>query len=172
MKQAIADLGKRKIIAIIITILLVAGIPILIVGATHLHENGGFVAMLVIGIVSVVVGFYGTPIAWVQVHSASRRVTLVRAVNEEHLYTVRELAARLNVISKEASLLMGECLRKGYLTGYLREGDRLYLNENTELKPTEYSVECNRCGAYVTYTEKDAKCPYCGCALPITNKKN
>lgn len=171
MKQALADLEKRKIIAIVLSIMFVAGLPILIVGATRLHQNGGFVAMLVIGIVFVVLGFYGTPVAWVQVGAASRRANIVRAVNEEHLYTVKELAVRLNVSEKEASAALRECMQKGYLTGYLLEGDSVVLNENVALGPKEYSVECSHCGAYVTSSGKGAKCPYCGCALPEPKKE-
>lgn len=172
MEKAFADLGKRKTLAIILSVMLVAGVPILIVGATRLHQNGGFVAMLVIGIVFTVLGFYGTPLAWVQVGTASRRAMLVRAINEEHLYTVQELAVRLDITEKDASAFMRECMQKGYLTGYMRDGDRLILNENVALGPKEYSVECSHCGAYVTCSEKDAKCPYCGCALPVPKKNN
>ena len=172
MEKAEKSVKKRFYISLFLTIYFIVGIPLLVVGATRLSQGGGYVFMLVLGIIGAVVGFYGMPVAWVMYGNARTELALVSAVRNEHLYTVQELSARLASNEKQTSANLDNCIRKGYLTGYLRKGDRLYLNENTELKPTEYSVECTRCGAYVTYTGTGAKCPYCGSALPAPAKSD
>lgn len=165
MDKILKVIKKRQITAIILTVALIVGIPSIIIGATRLGQNAGFVVLMVFGIVATVAGFYGSPVAWVAVGNAKSECTLVTAVETEHLYTVRELSARLNKNERNTSALLNDCIMKGYLVGYLREGDRLILNENTSLHPTEHNMDCPYCGAVVTFTGTSAKCPYCGSAL-------
>ena len=76
------------------------------------------------------------------------------------------LIAGLSVNGKTASATLNNCIRKGYLVGYIREGDRLVLNENRALGPTQYTLVCSHCGATVELTKGDtARCPYCGSVL-------
>ena len=79
----------------------------------------------------------------------------MQAVTQEHLYTVADLAQRLSVNGKTASATLNNCIRKGYLVGYIREGDRLVLNENRALGPTQYTLVCSHCGATVELTKGD-----------------
>ena len=155
----LAEKAKKRnfILALAFTIGLIAGIPCIVVGATNMGDNKGFVALLVFGIVGTVLGFYGSPLMWTR---------LVRAVTQEHLYTVADLAQRLSVNGKTASDTLNNCIRKGYLVGFIREGDRLVLNENRALGPTQYTLVCSHCGATVELTKGDtARCPYCGSVL-------
>ena len=129
MELALKAKKKNTALAIILTIGLVAGIPLLVVGAVNMDDNKGFVALLVIGIACVVAGFYGAPIAWTRLVTVNQELTLVKAVTEENLYTVADIAQRLSVNGKTASATLNNCIRKGYLVGYIREGDSLVLNE-------------------------------------------
>lgn len=165
------------IVATVLSVLLVAGIPCIVIGAKGLHgphhAAGGFAALLAFGIIFVVLGFYGSPLAWVKYGTARQERTLVGAVVNEHLHTVADLAQRLNVNGMQASNLLNGCIRKGYLTGFIREGDSLVLNENTALAPTTYNVECSHCGASVTVQKGDSlRCPYCGSALNLPDRRN
>ena len=77
----------------------------------------------------------------------------------------------LSVNGKTASATLNNCIRKGYLVGYIREGDRLVLNENRALGPTQYTLVCSHCGATVELTKGDtARCPYCGSVLSDPGK--
>lgn len=168
MELALKAKKKNTALAIILTIGLVAGIPLLVVGAVNMDDNKGFVALLVIGIACVVAGFYGAPIAWTRLVTVNQELTLVKAVTEENLYTVADIAQRLSVNGKTASATLNNCIRKGYLVGYIREGDSLVLNENRTLAPTAYTIDCPRCGAQVTLTKNDSPhCPYCGSVLTL-----
>ena len=168
MELALKAKKKNTALAIILTIGLVAGIPLLVVGAVNMDDNKGFVALLVIGIACVVAGFYGAPIAWTRLVTVNQELTLVKAVTEENLYTVADIAQRLSVNGKTASATLNNCIRKGYLVGYIREGDSLVLNENRTLAPTAYTIDCPRCGAQVTLTKNDSpRFPYCGSVLTL-----
>ena len=163
MELALKAKKKNTALAIVLTIGLVAGIPLRVVGAVNMDDNKGFVALLVIGIACVVAGFYGAPIAWTRLVTVNQELTLVKAVTEENLYTVADIAQRLSVNGKTASATLNNCIRKGYLVGYIREGDSLVLNENRTLAPTAYTIDCPRCGAPVTRPKNDSpRCPYCG----------
>ena len=138
----LAEKAKKRnfILALAFTIGLIAGIPCIVVGATNMGDNKGFVALLVFGIVGTVLGFYGSPLMWTRLATVNQELTVVR-------------------------------IRKGYLVGYIREGDRLVLNENRALGPTQYTLVCSHCGATVELTKGDtARCPYCGSVLSDPGK--
>lgn len=72
---------------------------------------------------------------------------------------------------KQTSATLNSCIKKGYLTGFIREGDTLVLNENRALAPTTLTVDCPRCGATFTLQKGDtARCPYCGSVVPTDRK--
>ena len=169
----LAEKAKKRnfILALAFTIGLIAGIPFIVVGAINMGDNKGYIAMLVLGIVGTVLGFYGTPLLWVRVSTVNQELTVVRAVTQEHLYTVADLAQRLSVNGKTASATLNNCIRKGYLVGYIREGDSLVLNENRALAPTQFSLVCAHCGATVQLQKGEtSRCPYCGSVLSAPGK--
>lgn len=171
----LAEKAKKRnfILALVFTIGLVAGIPCIVLGAVNMGDNKGFVALLVFGIVGTVLGFYGSPLLWTRLATVNQELTLVKAVTQEHLHTVADLAQRLSVNGKTASATLNNCIRKGYLVGFIREGDQLVLNENRALAPTTYAVQCPYCGASLTVQKGDsAKCPYCGSVLAAPKKGN
>ena len=155
----LAEKAKKRnfILALAFTIGLIAGIPCIVVGATNMGDNKGFVALLVFGIVGTVLGFYGSPLMWTRLATVNQELTVVQAVTQEHLYTVADLAQRLSVNGKTASDTLNNCIRKGYLVGYIREG--------------QYTLVCSHCGATVELTKGDtARCPYCGSVLSDPSK--
>lgn len=80
MELALKAKKKNIALATALTIGLIAGIPLLVVGAVNMDDNKGFVALLVIGIACVVAGFYGAPIAWTRLVTVNQELTLVKAV--------------------------------------------------------------------------------------------
>ena len=172
MELALKAKKRNFALALILTLGLIAGIPCIVLGATNMGDNKGFVALLVFGIVGTVLGFYGSPLMWTRLATVNQELTVVQAVTQEHLYTVADLAQRLSVNGKTASATLNNCIRKGYLVGYIREGDRLVLNENRALGPTQYTLVCSHCGATVELTKGDtARCPYCGSVLSDPGKR-
>ena len=129
MELALKAKKRNFALALILTLGLIAGIPCIVLGAINMGDNKGFVALLVFGIVGTVLGFYGSPLMWTRLATVNQELTVVQAVTQEHLYTVADLAQRLSVNGKTASATLNNCIRKGYLVGYIREGDRLVLRE-------------------------------------------
>ena len=123
----------------------------------------GIVPVWAIGIALMVAGFYGCPIAWVGYGNKRSLYRLVQAVEEENIYTVRELASQLGLSEKEVRNRIDACFNKRYLVGYKREADGLVLNENRALREREHGAICPSCGAKFDYKAgEDPRCPYCG----------
>ena len=73
----LAEKAKKRnfILALAFTIGLIAGIPCIVVGATNMGDNKGFVALLVFGIVGTVLGFYGSPLMWTRLATVNQELT-------------------------------------------------------------------------------------------------
>ena len=128
----------------------------------------GIVPVWAIGIALMVAGFYGCPIAWVGYGNKRSLYRLVQAVEEENIYTVRELASQLGLSEKEVRNRIDACFNKRYLVGYKREADGLVLNENRALREREHGAICPSCGAKFDYKAgEDPRCPYCGTRIEM-----
>ena len=151
-------LRKALILSLILTLLLPLGGVLLGVGFA-IHQP----AIWAVGIACIGIGFYGCPCGWAMAYGPIRSLTrIVSAVTEEHLCTVREIAAQLSLSEKEVRNKLDQCFRKHYLVGYKREGDTIILNENRAPAQRTYSAECPYCGAKFSYTAEEMRCPYCG----------
>ena len=103
--QPIYKAAKRSFtLAMIFTLLFPLGGVLLGVGL-----GIGQPAMWAVGIACLGSAFYGCPIAWVGYGNKKAYVRLVTAIEEEHLYIVRDLAAQLG-LSEEVLLLMEHML--------------------------------------------------------------
>ena len=57
---------------------------------------------------------------------------------------------------------MDACFEKGYLPGFIRDGDTLTPLSDETPENTLHSVECPACSARFTFEGGNGKCPYCG----------
>ena len=119
-------------------------------------------AMWAIGIACIVTAFYGCTFGWVGYGNKRSLARVVTAIEEEHLYTVRELAVQLGTSEKDIRDKIDTLFRKRYLVGYIRTDSGVALNENRALAEREYTKECPSCGARVTFRGTSGECPYCG----------
>lgn len=151
-------LRKSLVLAVIMTLLFPLGGVLLGVGL-----GIGFVPMWAVGIACLGVGFYGCPIAWTAGYAPKKGYyRLVSAVEEEHIYTVTELAQQLGLSEKEVRNRIDVCFKNRWLVGYKREADGLTLNENKALSEAVHGGVCPGCGAKVTFKGTETACPYCG----------
>ena len=140
--------------------MLVAGVPMIVFGAINM---GGLTILMVAGIVFVVLGFYGTPLVWVSYGNKVSLKRVVYAVDREHLLTVQEISAQLSKPEKAVRGMLDQCFQKGYLVGYVRKGDEIFLNEARAPEETLHAAVCPSCGAKYTYKAGEQPvCPYCG----------
>lgn len=156
MKPVNKAVRRMLIVSMLLTVALVAGIPSIVLGAVY-----RITALLCIGIVCTVCGFYGTPVAWTGYANRRGLARIVAAVVEEQLYQVPELAAQLSLSEKEVRGRLTVCFQRRYLQGFRRDGDIIVRNEGVVSERQEYAAECPSCGAKFMYTADRAYCPYC-----------
>ncbi len=170
MEKLLKQKKRLVIVSVILSVCFVAGIPILIVGASHMSKDDGGVFMFVAGIIMTVCGFYGAPIAWINVGPIKQRINLLNAVLNQHFYTVEELSFCMGknaaVVKRELQYLY----ERGYLVGYKFDGQKITLNQNVSLKTQKHTVRCEGCGAKVTFDGSQTVCPYCGGAISLKNQ--
>ena len=78
---------KALLLAVVLTLCLPLGGVLLGVGL-----GIGQPAVWAIGIAGLAVGFYGCPLGWVGYGNKRTYLRLVTAIEEEHLYNVKDLA--------------------------------------------------------------------------------
>lgn len=156
MKSVQRAQKRAFIFSLILSVAFVAGIPAIVFGTIY-----KWWILMAVGIVCTVCGFYGCPIAWTgygEIRSLSR---MVFAIAEEHIYTVNELSQQLSLSEKEVRNRLDKCIKKRYLLGYRKEGDKIILNEGTALDKKQFAYKCPNCGASFFYTRENPCCPYC-----------
>ncbi len=162
MKAVEKTLKKLLFFSVLCSCLFVAGIPMIVVGASQ-----SVLAVMIAGIVFTAGGFYGVPVLWVAYAERCSLKRIVYAVEKERLLTVQSIAAQLSRPEKLVRKQLGDCLRKGYLEGYVRQGDAFSVNAAAVDDDAElHAAECRYCGAKFSYRGKIALCPYCGAVNP------
>lgn len=156
MKEVTKFINALLITSIVMTVLLVVGVPLIIVGA-----NTKVYAVMGIGIAFTAIGFYGCPVAWSIYGNNLSLKRVVSAVVQENLYSVQEISSQLSMDERNVRAQLDRAFNKGFLHGFKRVGDRIVLNENMPANKRERVAECPNCGAKFTYTADNARCPYC-----------
>ena len=160
MEKIEKTLRTKFFAALVMSVLFVAGIPLIPVGAVN-----GIYPVMIVGIVFTAVGFYGTPILWTSYGATRSLRRVVFAVEKENLYSVQEIASQLSMSEKQVRGLLTDCFRKGYLEGYVREGDEITTLGGDKPGGRTRAAVCPYCGANFTYQGRNAVCPYCGGAF-------
>lgn len=151
------DVKKMLLICLLSTLALIAGVPMIVFGATK-----SLWILLVLGIVCTVFGFYGMPILWVNFGSLKTLKRVVDAVMEEHLTTIAEIASQLQMREREARDYVRKAINKKYITGYIYDGNTLVPNEKQAPKKKVSQTRCSNCGGVMEKTDTGWICPYCG----------
>lgn len=148
---------KRKFVSgMIFSVLFVAGIPMIVFGAVN-----ELWILMGVGICAAACGFYGTPLVWTSYGNERGLKRVVYAVEKEGLCSVQSIASHLSMNENAVRDSLSDCIRKGYLTGYVRKGDEL---EKNVAEPVRRAAVCPYCGAKFTFEGDLPVCPYCGAA--------
>lgn len=163
------DCNKLLIASLIITAMFVAGIPILVVGATRLSGGGFWVFMMIVGIIFTAVGFYGTPIIWIQYGEKASLKNLHEIITVDKMYSVKELSQNLNKNERTIANQITTLIQKRYLVGFtfvdrqeLKVSDNV--SKNTKIVNTK---KCPNCGANLTISGNMGVCEYCNATFEI-----
>ncbi len=135
-----------------------AGILGIIFGATK-----DWIALLVIGIILTVAGFYGMPLLWVAYGSRRQDRALLFLIENEGLLSVEDLAQQTGLAAKDVQARLRTMVVAGFLTGYLLRDDGLVCNRTARQKPRHpLHKPCQSCGANMHLEEDIYICDYCG----------
>ena len=153
---------KTALFAAVLTVFLPVGIVFIILGA-----GNGWI-MLVAGIIMTVLGFYGSPMAWIKFGEATRYERLSLAIYRDKLLRLSDIASQIRAKDDEAENLIKTAIEKRIIEGFIFD------DAKKELKPLaafsgerEIVVKCPSCGATAKVKESDPRCPYCGSAVKI-----
>lgn len=155
MKKITKDINKIFVISLIVSVLFVVGIPLIAVFA------GKNWILMTLGIIFVVVGFYGSPLLWVNYSGKRKTRRIVEAIEEENLYSNAEIASQLSMKEKEVKQEIYKAINKKYLTGYIYDGEKISANNKQKQTPTLHIKKCNNCGGKLEIRDDKWYCPYC-----------
>lgn len=151
--------NKGLAVAAALSVGLVAGIPMIVLGATN-----GITAVMVIGIVLVVLGFYGAPVAWTQYASKAGYSSTLAAIEEEDIDTIEAIAQHLGKRDKAVRASVDWLISHGCLKGYTVDKDG-NIKDSVKKPRTRGFVDvgkCPNCNAPLEWTADAVVCPYCG----------
>lgn len=145
------------IIAILFAVGFVGGIPLIIISATN-----GFTFGLILGIILVALGFYGTPLQFLHFANLKSVSRVVDAILVENIYSVNEIAEHLRADSKTVAQQITYAVNHEYLLGYKFDGNTLSVNDSLlSAKKATRTNKCPNCGGIMTTDEYGSHCPYC-----------
>ncbi len=168
MKKLCRKIRSRFILAFLLSVFFPAGILSIVFGATN-----GIKFLLVAGIIMTVLGFYGTPLAWVNFAKYKSLKLTLFLIEKENIYSVDELSNQQSKNKKYIVENISKLIEIGCLTGYLFvDKERLVLNENRKqgLK-VPIKEKCPNCGGLMDSDGTISTCSYCG-LVKRSEKKN
>lgn len=156
------NIRKRLAWSVALTVALIVGIPLTVVGAINLKSFG--LPLMIIGIVFVVCGFYGSPVLWASYSEKLRYKRTVEAVTIENFRSVNAIAAHLNQSPKNVLIDIKTAINGLELVGFTLNGDEIRRVANISEDERSHSVECPNCGGinYFNDMQRSVKCDYCG----------
>lgn len=116
---------------------------------------------MAISIVLTAHAFYGCPFYFLAFLNARLCERTVSAVSEHGLKDIESIAKFTMAKPNYAKMLVEKCLIKGYLTGYMLDGDKLVRLQSAQYTDREVGdLKCRYCGAKFSTDEK--ACSSCG----------
>lgn len=149
---------QNLIMAIFLTLFFPIGVFGIIFGAAN-HIT----ALLVVGIILTVLGFYGAPICWSTYGNKKSLDVYLRLILFENIYSLDDIATQTNTNKETVKQNILNLIQKGYLKGYILREDYLELNTNQKQSAnTKKTAKCNNCGGTMTFDGINYVCEYCG----------
>ena len=159
--------GKTRAfcIAMLLIVGFVDGIPMIVFGAVD-----GITALLVIGIILTVLGFYGAPVAWVQYSNQSMHGAVLAAIEDEGLGSVSAIAAHLGKNEKNIRAGVDYLISHGCLKGYVLDAEGGISRSAPKQGDYIDLGKCPNCNASLVLREGEIGCPYCGTVVRSKDK--
>lgn len=152
----------KLILAIFALVCFVGGIPMIVIFAKYQP------LLMVLGILMVIFGFYGSPILFIAYGSNKQLMRIYNAITVEKLTSNKEISTQLAMTEEQVKSCIQTLITKQYLKGYLYDGVSLKNNEKIITNNTKTS-KCPNCGGKMTKTKDGYVCEYCGNTIHIDN---
>lgn len=165
-------LTRQLVVSVVFTLLLPIGVVLTVLGATGKDEGGAlYTAMMSIGIIFMVFGFYGSPIAWVRYAPQKKYARIIDAIKREGFRDANEIANHLSMQPIEVVGAIRTCIDKQYLTDYTIEDTTILPINNRPDDLGMYTIQCPYCGGITkTSNNLQVRCEYCGRMLDVKKK--
>lgn len=147
--------------ALLWTILLIAGVPMIIFGAisgAHGHVWGWI--MMAAGILFTLTGLVFVPLSWVWYAHKKRLCRLAIIISGMTDTTIDIIGDTAGRTQEETRNDVRTLLRNGWLPGYtfVDQEDRVKRTNTLDI----HHAVCSHCGASFEFRGTNAECPYCG----------
>lgn len=146
---------RMLILSLALSILLPAGIVMIVLGATN-----EIWPVMIVGIVFTVAGFYGSPVSWTTFGTLASHKGVYGLITEDGVLDAEVIAATLGEKRKNVDRKLNYLLTHRYLTGYVLGADGRLVR--TEAEKPKRLIKCPNCGASLVEKDGDMICPYCG----------
>ena len=147
--------------AVIWSILLAAGIPMIIFGAI-MGSKGNVLGWIIMaaGILFTATGIVFVPIFWVKYVAKKRLCRLATVISGMTDSTIDIIGDTVGRSQPETREDVRTLLRNGWLPGYtfVDQEDRVKRTDTLDI----HHAICSHCGASFEFKGTDSKCPYCG----------
>lgn len=165
-------LTRQLVVSVVFTLLLPIGVVLTVLGATGKDDGGAlYTAMMSIGIIFMVFGFYGSPIAWVRYAPQKKYARIIDAIKREGFRDANEIANHLSMQPIEVVGAIRTCIDKQYLTDYTIEDTTILPINNRPDDLGMYTIQCPYCGGITkTSNNLQVRCEYCGRMLDVKKK--
>ena len=152
-------LRGRLIAALVCSVALPAGVVMTVFGGIN-----EIWALLAVGIVLTVAGFYGTPLLWVRYGALNSYKGVYGLIACDGVTSVSKIASTLGWKRNKAVAGLNYLLAKRYLAGYVYDGADSVTPIEKKSTPDLFG-KCPNCGASLTAEQGKLRCPYCGAAF-------
>ncbi len=156
-------------IPLILSILGVIAIPGIVLSAIYINKYPLLLISLIISIAIDLFDFYGLPFFWISYSNVLKMKRLYNSIVYENIYSVEDLSKYCGYQKASVIENLNSLMKKGYLKGYLFDGQKVTLNEFTSLKKKIYLKCCPYCGGKELHLMDDQNmvvCDYCKSKIP------
>lgn len=168
------DIEKYKrallFVSILVSVLFVAGIPMIPVGFVS-----GYKFIGIIGIVFAGCGFYAVPLLWVGYGMTVSTSGLCHQIKVRNILDINTLCRLNNKSEKVILAQIQKLITERYLVNYILIDNHLAKMDNNQYATVDITstltAVCPFCGGKVPVLDGKGLCPYCGCLVTLENSK-
>jgi hypothetical protein len=128
-----------------------AGILLIIFGGINIDSSP---LMLILGIIGLVIGFYGCPFCWIAFSGLSPIFKVYRIIKNNRANSINEICSLTKLSEDKVKEYINDLIVDGYIISKF--------DDNGNLTTIQNVVVCKSCGAKNLVSGTIGICTYCG----------